>query len=200
MASLNKSTTTLKAITAVAADAQSLSSAKDVSGVSDASVFVNYAPDHASAKVGAGTKFTLQASEAASGNDNWRDMFSFHSGIGAPATHAVDGTVNAGDQTILESSTGSLVVEDMVFFKNGTLANSEWATVVKVTANTSFVLQDPLTRAQTGATWFGGAMHWTFPLNVSSFLRIRVACNNNVGTTNRAINWSSSCSTADSLS
>lgn len=186
--------TELKAITQVAADAQSVSSVLDLSGqIKQVALFIDHAKDNASAAVGQGAEYVIQVSEKASGNDVWRALASFTAAITAPTAMRMDAEEAVG-QTVIECGSTVPAVGDILFFKNNTLANSEWANVIaRVTTGGSeeVTLESPLTNAQgsPGFIVFTQGEHFVITIDVKSITRMRVVCNNTKGTTNRAIVW-----------
>jgi len=185
----------LKAISALAADLQDVSSVKDISTIAILSIFVDHAKDHASASVGAGTKYEVQVSQKASGDDTWRTIFSWQAGITAPTAVVTDGEEAAG-QTVIECGAAVPEVGDKLIFKNSTLSLSEWVEVVaRVTTGGSetFTIRDGLTNIQAAGTYYTQGEHFYCVLDVSAFTRLRVIANNNLGTTNRAIVWRCAC-------
>ena len=183
--------TELTAITAVAANVQSVSSELDLSGqVKQATILIDHAKDNASASVGQGTEYVIQVSEKASGNDTWRSLVAFTAAITAPSTITLDAAEAAG-QTVIEIGVTTPVVGDIVFFKNATIANSEWGNVVAISAGVSFTLESALTNAQgsAGGTIFTQGEHFVVTVDVKAITRLRVVANNTKGTTNRAIVW-----------
>jgi len=183
--------TELKAITTVAADIQSVSSELALTGMSTATIFVDHAKDNASASVGQGTEYVVQVSEKAAGNDTWRALDSFTATITAPTVITLDNDEAAG-QTVIECGATVPAVGDIIFFKNTTLANSEWANVIaRVTTggSESVTLESGLTNAQADNTHNTQGEHYVKSFNVEGFTRMRVVCNNTKGSTNRAICW-----------
>jgi hypothetical protein len=136
----------LLAITAVAADAQAQSSVLDLSGPSVAVLEIFHAPDGTGTPT-KGTEYRVEVSATATGNDGWVVYSSYVTGLAAATKFDVDGVNAIGTTTIAESATTGLAQDDMIFFKEGTLANSEWRRIVSLTANTSYVINDGLTTA-----------------------------------------------------
>ena len=180
--------TELKIIAAVAADAQDKSSTLALTNVKKVAIFVDHGRDATGAFVGAGTEYRVEVSEKATGNDTWRTIASHTCVITASLGHVMDAEEAVG-QTVIEIGATTPLVNDIQFFKNATIANSEWGKVVAVVASTSLTLQDGLTNTQAAITTYSKGEHWVALLDVEAYTRLRVVCNNNNGTTNQAIVW-----------
>lgn len=187
--------TELKAISTVAANAQDISSTLDVTNYKKAIIFIDHARDAAAAFVGAGTEYRIEVSEKSSGNDTWRTLYSIVGDITAASSIVMDAEEAAG-QTLIEIGATTPVVGDIVFFKNATLANSEWGKVVAISAGVSFTLQYGLTNTQAAITLFNKAEHFVISLDLENATRLNVVCNNNNGTTNQNIVWRCACITS----
>lgn len=187
--------TELKAMSTLAANLQDTSSTLDVTNFSKATVFIDHARDVATAFIGAGTEYRIEVSQAASGNDKWRTLYSVVCDI-TVASSIVMGGDEAATATVIECGNPSPVAGDIVFFKNATLGNSEWSKVVAATANVDFTLQDGLTNAQTAITLFNKAEQFIITMDLTTATRLRVVCNNNNGTTNQNIVWRCACITS----
>lgn len=186
----------LKAIANVSAGAQSISSVLDVSTVLAVQLSVDIAPEATNTP---GTEIRIEYSQKASGDDAWVPLTGAVSTTATSNSHAVDGTENAGATTIEETTTTGLALNQWIFFKNSTIGNSEWARLVALTASTSFVIQDGLTNAQTGSTWYNRGERFAFYIDCSAITRLRVVCNNNYGSSAVAVNWRCAAITLDSL-
>jgi len=182
--------TELKAITAVAAGVQSISSELDLDEVGKVTFFIDHAKDAAAASVGQGTEYVIQASEKATGNDTWRALASFTAAMTVPTAMVTDAAEAAG-QTEIECGAVTPAVGDILFFKNAIIANSEWATVVKRIDGVSVYLESGLTNAQAGTAYviYTQGEHFLLTVDVEALTRARVVCNNTKGTTNKAIVW-----------
>jgi hypothetical protein len=178
--------TELLPITAVAANAQQISSEFALTKTSKATIFIDHARDVATAFVGAGTEYRVEVSEQASGNSTWRTAFSVVCDITAASSIVMDAEEAIG-QTLIEIGATTPAVGDIVFFKNATLANSEWAKVVAINAGVTFTIQDGLTYTQPAITLFNKAEQFVLAIDTTSFTRLRVVVNNNNGTTNQNI-------------
>ena len=181
--------TELKVITAVAADVQSISSVLDLSGqVTRVTILIDHAKDNASASVGQGTEYVIQVSEKARGNDTWRALWASAAAITAPTAMVSDAEEAAG-ATVIECGVATPVVGDILFFKNASLALSEWANVIARSDGVSVTLESGLTNTQAAGTYYTQGEHFVLVLDVEAITRLRVVCNNTKGTTNRAIVW-----------
>ena len=180
--------TELKAITAVAADVQSLSSTLALNSIRKVTILIDHAKDSALASVGQGTEYVIQISEKASGNDTWRALTSFTAAMTAPTVITTDGQELAG-QTLIEIGATTPVVGDILFFKNATIGNSEWANVIAIVAGVTCTLESGLTNTQAQGTYNTQGEHFVLVIDVEAITRLRVVCNNTRGSTNRAICW-----------
>lgn len=180
--------TELKAITAVAANVQSISSELDLTGQEkQVTILIDHAKDNASASVGQGTEYVVQVSEKASGDDTWRALASFTAAITVPTAMVAD---NAEVGPVIECDVATPVVGDILFFKLAVLANSEWSNVIARVDGESVTLESTLANAiAAGGTYYTQGEHFPVTINVESITRLRVVCNNTKGTTNRAIVW-----------
>lgn len=200
MSLFKKIETELLAITAVAADVQSVSSELDITGrsIKKVTVFIDHAKDAALASVGQGTEYVIQVSEKASGNDAWRSLASFTAAITAPTAVVTDASEAAG-QTVIEIGATIPAVGDIVFFKNATIGSSEWANIIAVVsagAASTFTIESALTNTQAQGTYYTQGEHFVLTIDAEAITRLRVVCNNTKGTTNKAIVWRCAAITA----
>jgi hypothetical protein len=183
--------TELQAISTLAANVNAVSSVLDVSAKSTATIFIDHARDAATAFVGAGTEYRVEISERATGNCCWRTLYSVVCDITAASSIVMDAQ-EAAAATQIETGATLPAVGDIVFFKNATIANSEWSKVIsRVTTggSESFTILDGLTNIQPAITLFNKAEQFVLSLNVKGATRLRVVANNNNGTTNQNIVW-----------
>jgi len=188
--------TELKAITNVSAGVQSISDELAAGTKLAARIFIDVAPEATNVP---GTEFLIQVNQKASGNDGWVTIWSVLSSKSTLDSNAVDGTEAAGSTVIEETTTTGLALNAWVFFKNGTLLNSEWAQIVALVASTSFTIRDGLTNAQTGSTWYNQAERFHANIDLDTITRLRVVCNNNYAASPVAIDWRCACITCDSI-
>lgn len=197
MASFTKTIQTeLIAITNVAAAAQSISSELSCATNLAAMIFIDVAPEATNTP---GTEFRIEVSQKASGNDTWVPVTRFLSTTATCNSSAVDGTEAAGQTVIEEATTTGLALGQIIFFKNSTIGNSEWGKLVAFTASTSFTLQDGITNAQTGSTWYNMGERFVAQVDLSCIKRLRVVCNNAYAASSVAVNWRCACITCDSI-
>jgi hypothetical protein len=88
-----------------------------------------------------GVAVVIQGSYETSGDDAWFDLVEFTGSTTVPETEALTATEPVAETVIAVASTANLVVGDWIYVVDvGTLANSEWCRIVKVTANTSVTI------------------------------------------------------------
>ncbi len=190
--------TELKAITAVAADVQSVSSELSLlslTGLRRATIFIDHAKDNASASVGQGTEYVVQVSQKLTGNDTWRSLLPLTAAITVPIA-SVCSAVEPVGETVIACASVLPAVGDIMFFKNTTIGNSEWANVIAVSAGVNFTLESGLTNASEIKTYYSQGEHFVISVDIEAQVRLRVVCNNTKGTTNKAIVWRCACITA----
>jgi len=176
--------TELLAPTLVAANAQQLSAELDLANIKKATIYIDHGRTAVTAFVGAGTEYRIEGSQKATGNDTWRTIASVECIITLATAITADGNEAAGT-TVIDIGANTPAVGDIVFWRNGTLALSEWMKVVAITGGTDFTIQDGLTNPQLAAQLiYNKAEQFVLTLDVNSFTRLRVVANNNNGTTN----------------
>jgi len=182
--------TELLAITAINANVQQKSSELTLlPDVFQTTIFIDHARDVATAFSTAGTEYRIEVSEKASGNDTWRTVSSVVCDITAALSIVTD-AIEASGQTVIECTAVVPIKGDIVFFKHGTIASSEWSKVVSVDASVgteNFTIQDALTDTQPQQTMFNKAEQFAITIPTHSFTRLRVIVNNNNGSTNQNI-------------
>ena len=181
--------TELLGITQVAANAQQLSSVLDLSDnlKNIVAIFIDHGRTATTAFVGAGTEYRVEASQKASGNDAWIPIATRVCGIAAASEITADGNEAAGE-SVIDIGATTPVVNDVLFWENATIANSEWIKVTAIAAGVSFTCQNGLTNAQTAAKKiYNKGERFAFLLDCTAYTRLRVVVNNNNGSTNVAI-------------
>jgi hypothetical protein len=179
----------LLAYTAIAANAQQESSELALTNIKKVTLFIEHARDSANAFVGAGTEYRILGSSKAAGSNGWFPVFSIVADIAAATGIATDAE-EAVASTRIECGAVVPVKGDYVFFKNGTLANSEMSKVVAVDATGAaeyFDILHGLTNIQAAGSYYNKGEKYTITLNVEGLIRMKVVVNNNNGTTNQAI-------------
>ncbi len=193
----------LQAIGVVSAGLQGIGSTFATSGQLLAFLFIDFAPISTTTPT-KGTEFRVQVSHGATGNDKWRNLpgGSFLTGIGVATQFALDATNAAGAQTILESVTTSLAVDDRLFFwQPNSVGLSEWGRVAKLQASSFFTLVDSLTNAQnSGNNYYNTAEHFLAQIDLGGVVRLRPVCNNAYqgGTVGNVV-WRCALITCDSI-
>ena len=182
--------TELQAIVEVPADVQDISIVLDLSGQEkQVTIFIDHAKDHALASVGQGTEYVVQVSEKASGNDTWRTLETFTAALTVPVAMVTD-TEEVAGQVDIECGSVVPAVGDILFFKNSSLGNSEWANVIArdtTGGSEKVTIEDGLTNVQAQGTYYTQGEQFVQTISVRSVTRLRVVCNNTKGSTNRAI-------------
>ena len=185
----NTAQTDLAIIQTLAADLTAISSEFTPAGKLAARLHITHAKDHASVPVLAGTKYTVEVSMQATGNDSWCPVWSCQAGVTLPVAMVTDGTEAVG-QTVIECGAALPVVGDVVCFKHATIGSTEFKEVVArvVTGGSETVtLKSALTNEQAQGTYYTQVEMWQPVFDLQGVLRLRVVINNNLGTTNRAI-------------
>lgn len=114
----------------------------------------------------------------------WVPISTYISNYAAVESEAVSGTANAGATTINVASTTNLAVGDIVYFDNGTAANSEWHRIKSLVTNTSITLEEALVNAQTGSTIYNGAEIQGITCDVLGYYHVRVVVDGSLFTQN----------------
>lgn len=176
--------TELLAITKVDANTQQKSSELTLTNMKKVALLIDHGRTATTAFVVAGTEYRVEVSQKATGNDTWRAIASAVCGIAAATEITADAQEVAG-QTLIEIGANTPTINDIVFWENATLANSEWMKVVAITGGTDFTILDGLTNTQEAAKKiYNKGEQFVLLLDVESYTRLRVVVNNNNGTTN----------------
>lgn len=202
MATITKTIQTeLRGITAVASANQDISSELDVSSKLSALVFIDFGLDSGTTPVG--TEFRIEVSEKSTGNDTWRTLWNTVTGTTAPVGMVMDATENAAS-TVIECGATVPALGDLLFFKNSTIGNSEWARVVaRVTTggSESVTLLDGLTNQQAAITVYNKSEQFVVGIDLvnNPAKRLRVVCNNNYAASSASCCWRCAVITGDSI-
>lgn len=128
-----------------------------------------------------GTKVIVEVSSAATGDEDWHELFSQIVCVGTAATEALGGNEAAG-QTVLEvaDTTGFTTYGIWLFLKDDTIANSELVRQTAHSANTSITILDGTTNAHTSAdALWNIAESKAWLIGGGPGLRVRVVVDNN---------------------
>jgi hypothetical protein len=182
-------------ITPVASTLQSWSREANVDRAISGLVMIDFGLDSGTTPVG--TEFRVLTSQEETGDDSWRPIPGCRvvTGTAAPTAIICDAGVAlpvgkgiVGDPILIGAGTPAL--NDDVFFKHTTIANSEWVHVEAIVAGTSFTINRGLRKAQvTGVTVYNKAEHPMIPMNLENVKRIIVNCNNNYAASSASIVW-----------
>ena len=176
MASFSKTQgTTLLSLQSIGANAVVVSPVVNVTSTIACSVFIHLGRDDTSGALPVGVNFRFEGSAKSSGNDQWFTIQSFNSFTTTPESEALTGTLAATSTVLTLASTTNLTAGDMVFIKNTTLTNSEFARIKSIVANTSITVIDPITNAQTGSTVYDQAESYAIiGQDLSAIARVRL--------------------------
>lgn len=163
----------LLSLQSVASNTVVISSPQDVGTKLGATVFLHFGR-RATTALTTGMIFRVEGSSKASGDGHWYPLAQVQTDIATAETEAVSGTVNAGTNVITVASTTNLVVGDIIYIDNGTIANSEWGRIKSLVTNTSVTIEDNLVNAQTGATIYDQAQMWALALDLTAITRLRL--------------------------
>lgn len=169
----------------IAAGAQFISNELSVENLDRIAYAIHFGRG-ADAGLSAAFNFRIEGAYSLAGNGYWFPLWdrfksnlptTHASGVGAADSEAVI-AANAGQKVLTVASTAGIVVGDIIYIRNGTVANSEWGRVASLVLNTSFTLEDNLLRAQTGSTIRDNAEYFSGNIDVAPYGRIRAVCDN----------------------
>lgn len=185
MATLAKTASiSLISLQQIASNSVVISAAQDVSTKFGASIYIHLGRDDIGGALTEGVEFRVEASAKATGNDQWFPVAQMKSNTTLPEAEALTGTEVAGDTVLEVASTTNLAVGDEILIKNTTIANSEWAKIKSVVANTSITIDTGLTNTQTGSTVYDQAERIFFDIDCQNIVRLRLVVNaSNTGRT-----------------
>jgi len=127
-----------------------------------------------------GTKFIVELSNAASGDEDWHELFSVILCIGTAATEAFAATEPATETVIAAASTTGFVTNGVwLFVKDNSIAASELVRQIAYVTDTSITILDGLTNEHTAADalWnIADSRVWLIPTDA---LRVRLVVDNN---------------------
>jgi len=130
----------------------------------------------------AATEWRIECSQL-DDNTIWTPIYSRLSPTDIPVNPNVT-TATAGTPTVIVSNIASFAAGQIVFFKNGTILNSEWGEIIAVNNGTStLTLLDNLLFNQVGTNnIFNGGLRASIELPLTARVRYRAVINNNRGT------------------
>jgi hypothetical protein len=175
---------------AVAASTIVKSTTVDLTGVKQATFYIDHGRASTANFGTNGTVYELQVSQKNTGNDTWRSIATFTCASTACLAIAASADAAAAATSIVfTSGTSAPTANDLVFWANTTAATaSEWMRVKSVSGTASFAIIDGLTNAQDSDTnIYTQAEHFIVTVDVSSITRARVLVNNIASGTTLAI-------------
>lgn len=142
---------------------------------------------HAFNEAGANTnpaQFRLQTSVSDQGNDDWVTVVPFTVFNGTPADEVLATTVAAGATALPVAATAGFASGNLIYIRDATLANSEWAIVREIVTNTTIDTVDGVANAHaaTTTTIFGSAEKFYTILDLRAVRRFRAIYLNEGGT------------------
>jgi hypothetical protein len=123
-----------------------------------------------------GVGVIIMGSLAASGDDAWFTLKRFTGTTTAAETEALTATEPVAEQTLAMASTTNLAVGDQIYIRDtGTLANSEWNEIIKVTTNTSIQIMYGLANEKDSSDdVFDQAEIFVFSVDCAGLSRVNV--------------------------
>lgn len=137
-----------------------------------------------------GTKFKVQVSSNASGDEDWEDLTEFIALIGTAATDLIENDPLNAAETSLTLTAHALTVEGIwILIEDGTLANSELIFVASQTAN-AVVALDGVTNAHAlNTAVFDIAISRAIEIPWGSGLRARLIVDNSYDDNGSSLNY-----------
>lgn len=93
-------------------------------------------------------RYRVEGRSRASGTGYWTPLAEWQTGIATAETETLQNNESAGATVLEVASTTNLNIHDVLFFKNGTLANSEWQRIAAKTTNVSITIEEGLRNGQ----------------------------------------------------
>lgn len=136
-----------------------------------------------------GTRFIVQTSSAASGDEDWQDIADFVALIGTAATDLIQGSTLAAGSTAIALTGHAYTVEGIwLFIEDGTLTNSELVFEASQTANEVVILDGTANAHVVGVALFNVAMTQNIALPASA-RRARVVVDNSYDVNGSTLNY-----------
>tara|TARA_R110000868_G_scaffold4119_4_gene25007 strand:+ start:2395 stop:2991 length:597 start_codon:yes stop_codon:yes gene_type:complete len=174
MATISKTVgTSLISLQSLAANSVVISSTIDVSTKFAATIFMHFGR-RATTALTEGAELRIEASAKSSGEGFWFPLSKFKTTVIASESEALTGTISAAATVLTLASTTNLAAGDKIYIDNGTIANSEWARIKAISANTSVTIEDALVNAQTGSTIYDQAEMFVAQVDLTAISRLRL--------------------------
>ncbi len=188
MADITLTKTQINDWTAVAQNVIGESNEHDISSSLEATLVIQAALDTTTAHTG--TKFIVQVSAAASGNEDWNDYVpGFVRLIGTAATDLIEDNPLAAGSTSLTLTGHALTVEGIwILIEDGTLADSELIFVASQGANAVVALDGTTNEHAQNTAVFNAAFTKTISLP-ASIGRIRLLVDNTYDDNGSSLNY-----------
>lgn len=156
----------------------------DVSGISDAAIFWDFAPV-ANTATPAATELCIQGSQKAAGDANWVNIQSWLSPTMVPDVLTQNAGGGIGDATI--STTAGTIATGLYFYVKDGADVGEFVRKASGAAQVHTV-EDLFTLAHAAATIYSkGVERFKFDIDLRNVTRMRVVINNNRGTNRNVV-------------
>jgi len=185
--SIDKSPTSVQDWTAVAQNTIAKSAEVNLSNLYRSILHIQAALDTTTAHTG--TRFLVQISSAASGDENWQDWADFVALIGTAATDLIEDNPLAAGSTDIALTAHALTVEGkLLFIEDATLVNSEIVLEASQTANEVVILDGTTNAHALNTAIFNVAMNQNVTLPTSA-VRARLVVDNTYDDNGSTLNY-----------
>lgn len=185
--SIDKSTASVQDWTAVAQNAMAKSAEVNLSNLYRSILHIQAAVDTTTAHTG--TRFIVQISSAASGDEDWQDWADFVALIGTAATDLIENNPLAAGSTSITLTAHSLTVEGIqLFIEDGTLANSELVLESAQSTNAVSILRGTTNAHALNTAIFNVAMNQNITLPESA-VRAQLVVDNTYDDNGSTLNY-----------
>lgn len=202
MAVANKTqqSTALLALQNCAASSQVISGTAAVTTVIGASVLINFGRTVATAYT---VSPTFRIEGQISGFPRWAVLAQFTPVLGASLTYtAVSAGGTAGTKTVTATSITNFAVQDIIYLKNGTIANGEFARIAGISGSV-ITAEDNFVNNQTTGNSTNiarGAEIYVAQLDLTSIVNMRLVVDNSANATASGVDVAAWYSTFDNFS
>lgn len=126
----------------------------------------------------------IQGTPEAAGNEDWQDIIVWETNITAADNETLSGAEAPGSTSLGVAATAGFEVGQYIYIQDtGTLADSEWAEIHEVVANTSLEILDGLTNAKDNADIvYNEAERFKLQIDCSGLSRVRAVIVNEAAT------------------